>query len=861
MPGSGSRGHRERTRSSGIFDAMDKDRLKELWHRTLPDDVDWEKLSGEKTYRSGAIPTRIELSEGSNEPTLVQRSVPRDSSRLVSDGVKFEGLGAAAAAAGFRIVEEIARGGMGIVFRAHQDTIGRDVAVKQIIPTRVSEKARTRFLTEGRVTGFLDHPNIVPVHELGETEDGQLFLAMKLVGGRSWKQLLRDQRKVGDASSLARNLEVLIAVCNAISFAHSKGLCHLDLKPENVMVGNFGEVLVMDWGLTVSITPEPVADSRTIHRSSINAPLGTPAYMPPELVAGDGERIGPWTDVFLLGAVLHELLTGKPPHQGEGMLNVLLAASRARPKTFPTGVPGELGAICNRAMAKDPGGRYATVDEFRHAIEAYRTHDQSHRIAADAHAAFDRSRPLAGELQLGDGRQGERNRLYGQLAEVVAGFHQALVLWPENERAEEGEHSARRFYAETALRCGDLGLAAAQAAKINSGDPGDDQLRERIGRAFGERHRAEENVRVLRRTLLVAVVLIAAGLVVGLLVINRARHRAERSERDAQTSARLAEVARGTAEARLAQSLTSQGDLLGRDGRWDEARSRMNEARSILTRLGRSTLGPELGLFAAAQQAPPPWLERELHPQGVAAIGFCRNRRTMVTGGRDGLVLELELDTLRTVRTLRPGGAPITGLAVARERSFAAWVDETGAVTVTHLRPGSAPVTFNVGDPVQTLALRYDGTRVLVATGSEVRLYDAATGDIVNRYEDTQGTTCIGFSPNGDFFAHGDEQGRVRWWHLESTRPRDWIEPHDGPVRSVAFSSAGGVVVSGGDDQRLVRWSLDPRAEEPVVTRPAHTSAIAALTFQPFGRGLISVARDGALIRWTVQELPVQAVG
>ncbi|MFP5291247.1 MAG: protein kinase domain-containing protein, partial [Actinomycetes bacterium] len=189
------------------------------------------------------------------------------------------------------------------------------------------------------------------------TPAGELFMAMKLVGGTSWADLLHprtpEQQERARRHDREAHVQTLLAVCNAVAFAHSKGIVHRDLKPENVMVGDFGEVLVMDWGIAVDVSERPAPDARAPHRTTVASPSGTPSYMPPELAEGRGEEIGPWTDVYLLGATLHEVLTTLArllapivPHVADAMWeNLVVAVDPQAPDSvhlvdFPTSVPG-----------------------------------------------------------------------------------------------------------------------------------------------------------------------------------------------------------------------------------------------------------------------------------------------------------------------------------------------------------------------------------------------------------------------------------------------------------------------------------------------------------------------------------------
>lgn len=247
----------------------------------------------------------------------------------------------------YAISEKIACGGMGVVFRSTDNVLCRDVAIK-ILQTRhaESEYLRQRFLDEARVTGQLQHPGIVPIYEFGESDEGRPFFAMKLVEGNTLTHLLsRPNQTTRDQS---RHLNVFRQVCQTVAYAHSRGVIHLDLKPSNIMVGEFGEVHVMDWGLcrrlhdakTISLVDDTAKASIPTHpqlRDEANAVhglssltdeqvLGTPAYMAPEQARG--ESIGTLSDVFGLGAILCEILTGHPPFRGDDLRAVYRKSSK-----------------------------------------------------------------------------------------------------------------------------------------------------------------------------------------------------------------------------------------------------------------------------------------------------------------------------------------------------------------------------------------------------------------------------------------------------------------------------------------------------------------------------------------------------
>lgn len=269
----------------------------------------------------------------------------------------------------------LAAGGMGAIDVAIDRALDRRVAMKSLHPQLRSEKQAVRmFLREARLTGLLDHPHIVPVYDIAEARDGQLFFTMKLVEGRTLAELAGTlPRGVGDTATLYMLLDVVARVCDALAFAHSKGVLHCDVKPANVMVGEFGQVFLMDWGIAKimaadggeEVTPSkpvtPGVPSLTDH--SI---IGTAAYMSPEQALGNRRLLDQRSDVFLLGALLYELLTQRPPYQTKDRVEAIMMAQAGivkspRQVAGELAVPQELDRIVMRAMAKAPVDRYPSV--------------------------------------------------------------------------------------------------------------------------------------------------------------------------------------------------------------------------------------------------------------------------------------------------------------------------------------------------------------------------------------------------------------------------------------------------------------------------------------------------------------------
>ncbi len=401
--------------------------------------IEAPKLSGDSTQTW--IERADELKHTHAEVTLKPQSVSASQSitktmgtvvlrqRDVSHGVRGSG-----GAAEYEIGRRLGEGGMGAVYQARQGAIDRTVALKVIKPKlKDAEELKEKFVAEAIITGDLEHPGIVPIYDLGTNAAGDVFYAMKEVRGTSWKAVI-------DEKSEAENLEILMRVADAIAFAHSRGVVHRDLKPDNVMIGAFGEVLVMDWGLAM-----PTAAFPKKGIAYAQGAAGTPSYMAPEMAAGDSNLVGPASDIYLLGALLFRILTGNAPHTGRHALDCLYAAQRN--EFVPTDRNDELMQIARRAMAAKPDDRYRTVQEFQSAVREHQAHSDS---------------LLLTNLAENEWRAAIDGAEYRRFKDALAAFKNALRLWAENQRAKTELKAAQLAYARAALERGDLDLASQQ---------------------------------------------------------------------------------------------------------------------------------------------------------------------------------------------------------------------------------------------------------------------------------------------------------------------------------------------------------------------------------------------------------------
>jgi serine/threonine-protein kinase len=256
-------------------------------------------------------------------------------------------------------VSALAEGGMGRIDVAFDRALERRVARKTIHKELLAKERTVRlFLREARVTGQLDHPNIVPVYDIGEDPTGALYFTMKLVRGKTFKEILRELPEGRlESPALYNLLDVVIKVCDALAFAHARGVVHCDVKPENVMVGDYGQVYLMDWGVA---RLEEVQDTAAI--------IGTTAYMSPEQARGDRASLDARSDVFLVGAMLYEIVTRTAPYKGSSRDEALRRAAACEfvpPREAAPWLPPELERIVHKAMSKEPSARFRDTDALK----------------------------------------------------------------------------------------------------------------------------------------------------------------------------------------------------------------------------------------------------------------------------------------------------------------------------------------------------------------------------------------------------------------------------------------------------------------------------------------------------------------
>ena len=733
----------------------------------------------------------------------------------------------------YELLNVIGEGGMGVVYAARQSAIARTVAVKMLKQTDTeSVDQREKFISEAVVTGELDHPNIVPIYDLGSNESGALFYSMKKVKGTPWNKVIKEK-------SLDENLSILIRVADAVAFAHANGVVHRDLKPENTMLGDFGEVLVMDWGLA-RISPEfPNADS--VSQSDVMG--GTPAYMAPEMATGPIEKVTIASDIYLLGAILFEVIEGRTPHTGSTVMACLFAA--AKNKIRPSEGSGELTEVALKAMATKPVDRYQTVQEFQAAIRQYQSHSESIVLTDSA----------AQNLTLA-----HESDDYDLFSRAMYGFQEALTMWSANRRAESLLSESRLAYARSALGRGDFDLG------ISLLDADDAEHAEAIAllkAGCKERESRQRRLKFLKG--------MVAALVLAVIVIVGVAYVAVRSQRDEAVAARkIAETERQRAETEKerAEKEEEKATIAKEEAvrEWGRAEKEKERAESEQARAEREKARAEeqREIAVEAKQA-------EAYEAYVARIGLASAKIAENAFDRAGQLLQncdpqlsqwewgrLSYLTQLSEATWRMGG-PVESVAYSTDGKYFASADWDGKVRLWDARAREPLHTVSHGQYVHTVAFDADGKRF--ATGSSdrtIRVYRVPDGTLLHEFSGhTDDVLSVRFSPDGQQLLSSGYDNTARLWDIASGQELETLKGHSWWVWAAEFSPAERRIVTASQDGKAIVWQWSDTAAryEPLTEFAKHQGPIYAAKFSPDGQMVATAGFDRRVLLWNPNEV------
>ncbi len=682
----------------------------------------------------------------------------------------------------YELLDILGEGGMGVVYSAHQSSIARTVAVKMLKPqAKVREEQRDKFISEAVVTGELDHPNIVPIYDLGANEQGALFYSMKRVKGTPWD-------KVVNQKQLDENLDILLRVADAVAFAHDRGVIHRDLKPENVMLGDYGEVLVMDWGLA-RISPEFVHKDAVFQVDSLG---GTPAYMAPEMARGPIESINKTSDIYLLGAILYEIIGGQPPHSGRDVMQCLMAASQNRIDAIR--YDGELKDIATKAMATRQQDRYANVKEFQEAVRLYQSHSES--LVLTAHAGQNL-------------RKARESNDYQLFARALYGFQESLTLWDANQRAKVLLVETQRDYAKSALGKGDLDLAASL---LDNTQPEHQALQVQIDAARRER---DARARRLRMAKIAVAALLAT--VVATISFAYIRVRAAKNEAVAQKD--IAVAARAEEEKQKQAAVAAQQE---------EA----NQKRIALAAQEEEKRQKEIAVQAQKDEA----VQREkAEREELAAV------RAKQAEEYEAYVARIGLAAAKINDNAYDYARDLLAMGDAGLRNW-----EWGRLA--HLLKLSAGA-YEAAGPVDAVAYSPDGSSVVSGDwGGQVTVRDARTGDVRFQVPHGQYVLTVAWSPNGRQIATGSSDHTIHILNAADGSTEKTLSGHKDGVLSVRFSPDGRQLLSGSNDHSARLWDLDTGTT--VQELNGHSWWVWAAEFSPDAKRIVTAGQDGKAIVW-----------
>ncbi|HYH96642.1 WD40 repeat domain-containing serine/threonine protein kinase [Hyalangium sp.] len=729
---------------------------------------------------------------------------------------------------------EFAHGAIGRILHARDRRLNRPVAIKELIFPGGTVEAR--FVTEALITARLQHPSIVPVYDAGRWDTGEPFYAMKFVSGRSLADV------IGETKTLQERLALLphvLAVAEAIAYAHTERVIHRDLKPANVLVGDFGETVVIDWGLAKDLAHDAGAETGVAPTSTgVDASLthmgtvvGTPAYMPPEQAAG--RIVDERADVYALGAILYHLLAGSRPYDSGSSAQVIDQVVRGPPTSLSArqkGIPSDLLTIVAKAMARNPSERYATARELAEDLRRFQT---GQIVAAHAYSLGERIRRFIRRY-----RAVVAVTVVAMLALIGVGTVSFFRILAERDRAErkQAEAEAARRDAETARqqeleRADELTLMHARTSVDRDPNEVIPWLRS-LSQGFS-RWSAVRTIAADAQARGFAIILRGHTQTVDDVGFTRdGRYLVTTSD---DTTIRLWDMKGGGA-----RILTGHTDEVWRlsvspDGRLLATASKDRTARIWNLETGESQV-------LAGHTGP------------VDTVLFTPDGRQLIVSNRgDGLLRIWNVASGGLDRTLDTGLGPLSLLSRSPDGRYVLVHALSGPrAQLWDLQQGTAHTLEHEGT---VTAIAFSPRGDLAITGAldqTLRAWDPRTGKGRILGQRLGSISYLAFSPDGGKLAVGTSEGQLRLFNLD-TNKNDLLGSHEGRINEILFSRDGRLVASSSDDRTARLWEL---ANGHSRILRGHQGAAYSMDFSPDGQWLAVGSYDKTTRLFNVKAEP-----
>jgi WD40 repeat protein/tRNA A-37 threonylcarbamoyl transferase component Bud32 len=712
----------------------------------------------------------------------------------------------------YEILGELGRGGMGVVYKARQVQLNRLTALKMILAGgHAGSEDRARFQIEARAVAQLQHPNIVQIYEIGE-QQGNSYLALEYIDGGS----LAD-RMEGKPLPAKRSAQLVRTLAQAMAYAHERGIVHRDLKPANVLLTRSDNPKITDFGLAKQLSDDS-------HQTQSGSILGTPSFMSPEQAEGKTQEIGPASDIYALGAILYTMLTGRPPFQGQSVLDTLDQVKNAEPvppNRLQPNVPRDLETICLKCLRKEPAKRYPSAQELALDLDRYLSNQPilARPVGLWEHGIkWARRHPTVAVL------------LLVLLVVLVGGFFIMTGLYVQTQVALAESTEAHKE-AESQKERAMTALALESVAKQE---------------ADRQTQKAEASFQKSRQFLYVK-------------KINQVHVLLDEGYPD-----RAMDI--------LQDMAATEGELRGFewDYLWKLCRSTDSTLKGHTNRISSFTLNQDRSLLATAshdqhirvwkinnedtQSEKTPgkvdgWLLLRRHEKPIRTLVFAPSGKILASATTDGTIYLWDISE-QTAVPLPPLDGAAFGLG---------FVPAAASISVTTSVQQSMPnrlVWKWTGQNQGVSSLTFNAAGTLLASGGNdgvVRVWDARTGTELFALKDHQyPVTCVAFNSQDDMLASGSEDRTVRLWDLNTGKRHGVpLVGHAHWVSCVAFSPDGQKIAAGGWDHSVRIWDLQRKKEPIHLDGPdGHQFPVRDLGFSPDGTRLASMDKRGVVKIW-----------